>query len=475
MVATLEREAPAAEAPEDRPAPKLPSVRRRVLTLATPVIGENLLQTAIGIVDTLFVAKLGADALAGVGTAIQVLFFVISALTAVAIGSSILVAHAVGAGAYGEAGRVSRQSVVWSVLLAIPLTVLGALFAQPLAALFGATPAVTAIAAGYLRITLATSLLLVLSLASSSVLRGAGDTRTPLVATLLANAVNAVAAWALIFGRLGMPALGPNGSAWAASLGRLVSAVLLLALLYRGRAGLSIRGRAGWRPRWAFARRALDLGVPAAVEQVLISAAFTALTILIVRLGTDALAAQRVAGNAMSVSLLPGFGFAIAATALVGQSLGARRPGEARAATYEATGWAVLWMGALGAAYFFAGEWIMRAFTADPPVVAAGAAVLRSIALVQPAWALMLVLSGGLRGAGDTSFPMLANASSIWAAVLLAWVAVLALHQGLAAAWFCFVLVTPFAALAVLLRFRRSDWQGRRLVGAAEVAPPALG
>jgi putative MATE family efflux protein len=454
---------------EDEAPPALdvaaPSVRARVLRLATPVIGENLLQTAIGIIDTLFVARLGADALAGVGTAIQVLFFVISSLTAVAIGSSILVSHSIGADALAQANRVARQSIVWSLLLALPLMALGASFAFPLARLFGATASVTAIAGGYLQITLATSILLVVSLACSSVLRGAGDTRTPMLATLLANAVNAVAAWALIFGHLGLPALGPNGSAWAASIGRAVAAALLVALLWRGRAGITIRGRSGWWPRWSVARRVLGLGVPAAVEQVLISAAFTALTILIVRLGTDALAAQRVAGNAMSVSLLPGFGFAIATTTLVGQSLGAGRPRDAQAAANEATRWAILWMTTLGAAYFFAGAWIMRAFTDDPAVIALGTDSLKTIALIQPAWAVILVLTGGLRGAGNTRFPLLVNASSIWLSVLLGWAAVSFLGHGLYVAWLGFPLIAPLAALVVVLRFRRGDWQQARLVG----------
>src|SRR6185437_1691774 len=174
----------------------------------------------------------GADALAGVGTAIQVVFFLISSLTAVAIGSSIMVAHAVGAKEFTHANRVVRQSIVWSLLLAVPLTTLGTLLAYPLVGLFGTTPAVAQIAGAYLQITLGTLLLLILNLTCSAVLRGAGDTRTPMLATLLANIVNAVAAWALIFGGLGLPALGPNGSAWAASLGRAVAALLLLVMLW---------------------------------------------------------------------------------------------------------------------------------------------------------------------------------------------------------------------------------------------------
>lgn len=450
--------------------PNPPSVRRRVLLLAAPVIGENLLQTMIGIVDTLFVSRLGADALAGVGTSIQVMFLLISVLSAIVVGGSILVAHATGAGQFVEASRMARQVMVWGVLLAVPLSILGWRFAAQFVALFGATPAVTAIAAAYLRVVLGAMVVLMLAFACSSVLRGAGDTRTPLLCTAFANVVNAVAAWAFIFGHLGFPAMGPTGSAWAATLGRTVSASLLLILLFRGRVGIRLLGRFGWRPHLASARAILRLGLPAAMEQLLVSGAFTMLTVLIARLGTDALAAQRVVGNAMSVSQLPGFGFSIAATTLVGQSLGAGNPAEGRKAALEALRWAVVWMGTAGLLFVLGGQLIVRGFSTDPGVIAVGSAALRSIALFQPTWAIGIVLSGALRGAGDTRFPLLANATSIWLSVLFAWVVVVGFGHGLPEAWLCFAAVAPLAAIAMFLRFQRTDWQHARRVTVPGVA-----
>src|SRR5690606_4206119 len=97
------------------------SLRRRVFNLAWPVISENFLQTMLGIMDTLMVAQLGAVALAGVGAAIQIMFFVISALSATSVGSSVLVAQAIGAKAYADAGKYAKQSLVWSVLISVPL------------------------------------------------------------------------------------------------------------------------------------------------------------------------------------------------------------------------------------------------------------------------------------------------------------------------------------------------------------------
>ena len=131
--------------------------------------------------------------------------------------------------------------------------------------------------------------------------------------------------------------------------------------------------------------------------------------------------------------------------------------------------WAVLWMGTAGLLFVLGGQLIVHGFSSDPGVIALGSAALRSIALFQPTWAIGIVLSGALRGAGDTRFPLLVNASSIWLSVLLAWVVVMGLGHGLPEAWLCFAAVAPLAAAAIALRFRRSDWQHARRVVVATV------
>src|SRR6476660_5491027 len=224
------------------------ALRKRVWGLAAPVIGENFLETLLGIIDTLLVAGLGAVAIAGVGSALQIMFFLISALSALAIGSSVLVAQAVGGGDRAHASRLGRQSLIWSVLFSIPLSVGGYLLSEPIIGSFGLEPQVAAIGVQYLQVTMGTVVVLVALFIGSGVLRGAGDSRTPLRVTALANLVNVVLAYVLILGHFGLPALGPVGSAWATFLARALALALLLAALWRGRGGVTISGRGGWRP-----------------------------------------------------------------------------------------------------------------------------------------------------------------------------------------------------------------------------------
>lgn len=427
---------------------------RRVLGLAAPVIGENLLQTLLGVVDTILVAGLGAAALAGVGTALQVIFVLIAALSALSVGASVLVAQAYGAGKLAEASRLARQALIWSVLVALPLALIGWPLVPVIIGLFGLQPDVAKVATSYLAVTIGTIVALTTSLIGGGVLRGVGDSRTPMLVTLLSNLLNVGLAYALIYGHLGLPALGAIGSAWATFLARLIGALLLVALLLRGRNGISIGGASGWLPQLGVARRVLAIGLPAALEEVILISAFATLTPLVARLGTESLAAHRVVINVLSLSFLPGIGFGLAATALVGQAIGARRPAEARAVTTIALRWAMLWMGALGVGFLLFSRQAMQLFTDDALMIAIGTAAISVTAVAQPFWAATFVYAGAMRGTGNTRTPLLITSVAVWSVVGLSYL-ILQLLPSLTAVWLAFLIVGPIETLAFWLAWRR--------------------
>ena len=436
------------------------ALQRRVFRLAWPVITENFLQTTLGIVDTLLVARLGAEALAGVGAAVQLMFFVISALSATSVGASVLVAQAVGAKSLSDASSYAKQALVWSVIISIPLVLVGLSAANVLIAAFGMEPEVTAIGADYLRVTMGTVVVLSLLLLGSGVMRGAGDSRTPMLIIAVANVINVFLTYGLIFGEFGLPALGAVGSAWATFISRAIGFLILMVVMVRGVNGVSIRGWQGWRPRIPLARRILKIGIPAGAEQLLISTGFLTMTIFVARIGTLALAAHRIAFNALSLSFLPGIGFGLAATALVGQSIGAQAQSEGSSVARIATRWATVWMSALGLIFFVFAEQIMRLYTDNPVVIALGAAGLRPLALTQPFWAIIIVQSGALRGAGDTRYPLRVNTITIWTAVLLGGSSALTIGGGLTTVWATFLLTAPIAAYLMWRRFQRTIREG---------------
>lgn len=387
------------------PASQRQVMNKRVLGLAWPVTGEHLLETLLGVVDTLLVAGLGMAAIAGVGSSLQIMFFILSALSALSVGSSILVAQAVGAHDMAGASRIARQALLWSVLLSIPLALLGYVLSGPIIGVFGMEPDVARIGTDYLQVTMGTVVVLVALVIGGGVLRGAGDSRTPMVVTAIANVLNVGLAYGLIYGHWGLPAMGAVGSAWATFIARGVALLLLLRVLWTGRKGIGISGPGSWLPDWSVARGVLKLGIPAAVEQILMSTAFLVLTILVAQLGTATLAAQRIAMSALSFCYLPAIGFGLAATTLVGQSIGARRPRDAAEVAKIATIWSTGLMTLNTVVLIIFATPLMRLFTSEPDVIRIGSGALLVVALLLPLESVGIVLAGALRGTGDTRFP----------------------------------------------------------------------
>jgi putative MATE family efflux protein len=429
--------------------------QRRVLSLATPIIGENLLQTLVGAVDTFMVARLGAAAVAGAGTGIEIVFFIISILSAINVGATVLVSQAIGAGDQRRANQLARQAIVWGLTLAVPVSVGVYLMTPSIIALFGTEPNVAAAATTYMQITAATSVALFLSFVCGAVLRGAGDSRTPLAAAVLANIINVAVAYTLIFGNFGFPALGVAGSAIGAASGRGIGAAYMLLTMARGKKAISLSGSWGWRPHVSTSRQLFKLGIPAAVEQMLSSGAFMVLLAVVALIGTPALAAQQIAFTALSTAFLPGIAFSVTATALVGQSIGAHLPTDGRKAWAISLRWALAWLGIGGLLVYIFSEQLMRIFSSNPEVVASGVSALHALSFALPIWAIWFVSSGSLRGSGDTRSPLIVGASTLWLSVLLAWVGVRWFDAGMGWVWTGFVITSAPASFLVWWIFRQ--------------------
>jgi len=431
-----------------------PMTQRRVLGLAFPIIGENLLQAAVGIIDTLMIARVGSAALAGVGVSLEIVFFMIAILSSVSIGGTVLISQAIGAGEGNRANSLARQTVLWGFMLSIPLGIIGYLAAPALIGVFHTEPDVEQHAITYLQITAGAILTLLMTFVCGAVLRGAGDSRSPFWASVAANQVKVVLSYGLIFGNFGLPRLEVAGSAISSSIARGVAVVILLWVLSSGTRKVTIRAAGSWLPKLATVRQLLTLGVPAAIEQMLISGGFTAMISIVAVIGTPALAAQQISFNSLSLAILPGFGFAIATTALVGQSIGARRPDHARAAARIANRWATIWLGAAALIYILLSEQIVRIYTDDQAVVDQGSAAMKAIGLGLPLWASWTVHGGALRGSGDTRSPLIFGASAMWLAVLLSWVLVNFFDGQLWMVWLTFLVTTPIPAIMNWVRFR---------------------
>ncbi|MGQ9766170.1 MAG: MATE family efflux transporter [Anaerolineae bacterium] len=427
-----------------------------VLALALPAVGEQLLNMAVGLIDTFMVGHLGASSVAAVGLANQAIMLATTFFAAIATGVTALVARHTGARESEGANRILHQGYLLGLLLGVAATGAALMLAEPIITALRAPADVIAPGTAYLRIASTIFISAAWLFIGNAALRGAGDTRSPMLIMLVVNVVNIVVAYLFIYGPGPFPALGVSGSALGAAAGRGAGGLLVTYLLWRGRANLKLR-LAALIPDMTQIKRIANIGLPAGAEMLMMRLGMTVYVTTVAALGTKAYAAHQLALQGESLAFMPGFGFAVAATTLVGQGLGAKDPARARADAYLAQRMAIVLMSTMGVLFFlFAGP-IIDIFINDPEVVQLGIWPLRLVAFSQPALATMMVLAGGLRGAGDTRATLGITAAGLWLVRLpLAFWLTGAL--GLVGAWIAMGVDLQCRGLGMWLRFRSGRW-----------------
>lgn len=446
--------------------------RGRVFKLALPAVGEQVLNTLVGMADVFLVGHLSltasqqlgytsASALAGSGLANQLVWLAVVFFMAVGIGCTALVARACGADDMELAGRALHQSLLIGLVLGLIATLLAVLLAEPGLRMLGAAPDVLPLGVDFLNISAIAFVPIALTTIGTAALRGVGDTRSPLLVMLGVNLINIGCSWLLINGNLGMPVLGVAGAAIGATIARTLGSLALIALLVRGCSGLKFRLIPRFDPD--ILKRILRIGAPSGGEQLVFQGALLLFVVFLTSLGTAAYAAHNVVITIESFSFLPGMGYAAAASALVGQSLGARNPQEAEAVAYETLFQSGLMMSLLGVLMVLFPRQLVGLFITDPAVLAAAEAPMRIAGLLQPFMAINFVMSGGLRGAGDTRWPLYTKLISTWGVRLPLVLLLMRFGYGLAGFWIA--MMSDFAVQAALAfwRFRGGKWKSIRV------------
>ncbi len=444
-------------------APTRAELLKIIWDLAWPVIMTLSLESLVGLADMLMVGQLGANAVAGVGVGVQILQTVTGSMFAVGTGTLAIVARHVGARELRPAEEVLRQSLLAVAVLATAATLPVFAWAPELVRLFGVAEPVVQQGGGYVRTVMlgvpADALIFTVALG----LRGAGDTRTPLIVGAVVGTLNVFGNYLLIFGHLGLPALGVVGAAVATAISFSIGALLILLLLARGNLVLRLSAR-GLRLRFDVIRRVLSVGYPAALENLLMQVGFYVYIVFASTYGTSAVAAYFIGVRILALSFLPGFGFSAAAATLVGQNLGANDPHRAERSGWESNRLAIYMMTAAGIVIFIAARPIAELFVDDAQVVADAVSFIRVLAAAQPLMAIDFTLAGALRGAGDTRFPLVTVFVGFYGCRLgFAWLAAFWLKLDLF--WLWFALIGDYVARALLKgwRFRSGRWRHIRV------------
>ncbi|NPV71959.1 MAG: MATE family efflux transporter [Firmicutes bacterium] len=456
---------------QERPAVDARALRREVLGLAWPASLEMIAYMSIWMVDTAMVGRLGSHALSAVGMAGQVYWTIVWAFAGLGAGTVAITARSYGAGDAVETSRRVTESISVATALALILFGIVRLVAGPASHLISMGEDVQALMREYLVVMSYGALPVLVQMVGSACIRSTGDTRTPLIVSGIANGLNIVGDWALIFGNLGLPALGVRGAAVASVASAALGCILVLIALASGKNGVRLvpRYALGWRRDTVLGL--IRLSVPASAEAILMDGARSTQMFIMTALGDVQFAANQVAVVCESLSFMPGYGLAIASSIMVGQSLGARNPVRARQGVRQCLILSIAIMGAMGLLFLTIPGSLVGLFTRQETVAHSAVTVLRLAGLFQPMLATTDVLLGALRGAGDTKTAMRITAFGTWGLrIPLTCLVVRALHMPLAAVWVVNGLEWTARAFLATRAFRAGRWITRDLLSTG--SPP---
>lgn len=435
----------------------------RLLKLAWPVIGLNVLNVLALVVDTAMVGRMQASdaALTGLGYAVQLLFLFMVAMIGLTVGNVAFVARAHGAQNAERVNHILYQSSVLTAGLGLLVAVVGNVLAHPLLWMLGADDLSAFYALEYLRPMLVFVSFNYLNILYGSTLRGVGNTRLPFAIALASNAVNVVINYGLILGNLGLPALGLQGAAIGTITSHIFAVTLLLTLLRRG-----------WQPGvmpnfipraidWTLARDLFRVGAPAALDMVVLNAGFLSIVGMLGRIDQAAVAAHGIGLRIQALAFVPGMSVSQATGAMVGNALGAGDVAEARRVFWSGMGLCAAIMTVLAFLIIGMADQIVGVFDVDPqsPMGLFAVEWMTLLGWCMPVVGIWIAHVGLFNGAGDTRTTLRINTM----ATLLLQIpmsALLGFGLGWSAwgVWAAFPLSFTVKAVFGALAYRRGTW-----------------
>jgi len=432
-----------------------PPKHQKVLKLSIPAVINSLLDMLQVITDLIMVGRISAFAVAAVGLGLQSLMFIFAILTVLNVGTSALLSRFVGAQRLKRASLGLSTLLRFAFFLSIPAMVVWYFLASHIYRWFGTVPEVVTLGESYVQMLTWMMPFIFMKLVFVSAMNAAGDTKTPMKVKTVSIVLNVVLNYLLIFGKYGFPELGVLGAA--------IGTVIVNILEFGVYLFLYLRNHTPYAPVWHHSKRllsrALKVGIPASVERALTFGSFMLFTAIIAKYGTEVLAGYQIGLRVEGLAFMPGIGFTIAAMALMGQGLGAKKPEQSREDVLLVLKYASGLMFVLSFFMILMPEKIVWAFTNDAGTIEAASLYLRIVGVSQIPLAFSFVLSGALRGAGDTRRTLKINLASLWfVRILPAFFLSYAFHNILLV-YLAMISDTFVKAAWLWITFQKGNWQ----------------
>lgn len=430
-----------------------------VISLALPAIAEMALHTVVGVADTIMISRLiNKEALAGSGFVNLIVFMLVFIFSSFNTGAVAMVARSYGEKNYKKLNEIAGQNFSVNIIIGIVITALALVFSKEIFSIYDMEQVVIDYTHAYFNIIVYGLIFLFVSFAGGALLRGVGDTKTPLYIALLANVLNIVGNYVLITGFWIFPEMGIAGAAFSTTFSRLVAAALFVYILFFKKFLVQIElkhmhiKRNIISPLWKFS-------YPGAIEQALMQISFVIIGVVVSSLDTVSEAAFRILINIASLSFMPAVGISLAAATLVGKSLGENDEDKALKIGHTAALLGVLWGIFMSVILVVFPRQMILPFTSEASLIAISLVPLLFLAVNQPMLNYMIVMSGALRGAGDTRTVMVTTALRIWLLhVPITYVLVHFYGGGIASVWIAEIISFVVFCVVIHIRFVGKKW-----------------
>jgi putative MATE family efflux protein len=440
------------------------NILHSLVSLAWPIIMANILQTAYQLIDTFWLGRLGANAVAAVSISFPILFLVLSLGAGLTLAGTVIISQYKGSNDQKMIDFSASQTVMIVFLISIVLAIAGYFLAEPLMNIVGAGPEFKDDSITYFKVSSWGFVFLFMFFVFQSLMRGIGNVLLPMYIVLGTVFLNLVLDPLFIFGYGDIPGYGVAGAAIASVITQGISAVIGITILFVGKRGIKIQ-LDSMMPKLDWVKRMFALGIPASLEQSSRAAAMTVMVMLVTSFGSDVVAAYGIGARILSLVIVPALGFSIATTTLVGQNIGASKIKRAEKIGDLSSKIAFFGLTAIGMLLFVFAESLTRFFVPnDPKVIQDGATFIRIMAPSFGFLGVQQVLNGVFNGARFTQASMLISIFSLWIVRFpLAFVLSAKTDLAFEGIWWAFPISNFIAAAVAFIYYKTGYWKVRTI------------
>jgi len=432
---------------------------RAIFLLAVPMVLEMAMESVFAVVDIFFVSKLGSDAVATVGITESVMTLLYAISLGLGMGTTALIARRVGEGKMKEASVTAAQSILLGFILSIPIAIAGIYFAPDLLELMGSSKEMIESGFRYPQIVIGFNIVIMLLFIINSIFRGAGDAALSMRILWVSNFINIVLDPCLIFGLGPFPELGIAGAATATVIGRGTGVIFQLYLLFNRKHRIEIIP-SDFKLRVKLMLKLIRLSLGGIGQFLISTTSWIGLVRIMSTFGSSVLAGYTIAIRILIFSLLPSWGLSNAASTMVGQNLGAKKPDRAERSVIITAKINFIFLTMVTVIFLIFPAELIRIFTPDPGVIKAGTEALRFISFVLPFYAIGMVMIQALNGSGDTKTPTIINFFCFWLTELpVAYILSMKLGFHSHGVYLAIILADIMIATIGIIVFRRGKWK----------------